>query len=90
MDTPFIYLKLTIVLLTALAVSIFSWKVANFFIARKQFYIKSRWEIFLKKLGWCMFWFMFTIFLGIKIINVQNKNNKSLDNKNIKHVFLNR
>lgn len=32
---------------------IITWKVSNFFLARREFYVKSRYEILMIKLGWC-------------------------------------
>lgn len=49
--------------------AVLAWKFADFFIARRQFYVKSRYEILIKKLGWCIFWFLLTLSIGIKMIS---------------------
>ncbi|MDD2987269.1 hypothetical protein [Flavobacterium sp.] len=68
MDTVVIYFGLAVTFVIAIAVAIFAWKVANFFIARREFYVTSPFDMMMKKLGWCLFWFLFTIYVGVTII----------------------
>jgi hypothetical protein len=68
MDKVVIYFGLTITLVVAIAVAIITWKIANFFIARREFYVTSPYDMMMKKLGWCLFWFLFTIYIGVSIV----------------------
>jgi len=68
MNTTLVYFSLGLSVVSAIAAAIIAWKVANFFLARREFYVKSPYEILMKKLGWCIFWFLFTLTIGIKIV----------------------
>lgn len=77
MEKIFIYFGLSLTLIAAITAAILAWKFANFFIARREFYVKSPYDILMKKLGWCIFWFLFTIYIGINIVMPK----KDMDNK---------
>lgn len=77
-----IYLGVGLSLLAGIVVAIIAWKVANFFIARREFYVKSQYEILMKKLGWCFSWGIFTAFIGISIV-VPKKDKDLKHNKEV-------
>ena len=68
MNSPIIYLGFGLTFVLAIVAAIISWKVAHYFIARRERYVKSQYEIFFKKLGWSIFWFLLVIYIGIKIM----------------------
>ena len=68
MDKILIYFGLILSVVAGIAAAIIAWKVANFFLARREFYVKSPYEILMKKLGWCLFWGLFTIYIGVSIV----------------------
>jgi hypothetical protein len=78
MDTTLVYFGLGLSVIAAIAAAIIAWKVANFFLARREFYVKSPYEILMKKLGWCIFWFLFTLTVGVKIITPKKDLDKYL------------
>ena len=78
MDTTLIYFGLGLSVIAAIAAAIIAWKVANFFLARREFYVKSPYEILMKKLGWCIFWFLFTLTVGVKIVTPKKDLDKYL------------
>lgn len=83
MDTTLVYFGLGLSVVAGIAAAIIAWKVANFFLARREFYVKSPYEILMKKLGWCLFWFLFTIYVGISIMVPKKDRDKYL--KSNKH-----
>jgi len=68
MNSPIIYLGFGLTFILAIVAAIISWKVAHYFIARRERYVKSQYEIFFKKLGWSIFWFLLVIYVGIELI----------------------
>lgn len=38
--------------------SLITWKVAPFFLARRQYYVKSQYELLKIKIIWCITWFI--------------------------------
>lgn len=52
----------------SLIAAIITWKVSNFFLARREFYVKSRYEILMIKLGWCTTWGFLTFYIVIHIL----------------------
>ncbi len=68
MNNVLIYFGIGFTVIIASAVAIFAWRVANFFIARRDFYVTSPFDMMMKKLGWCFFWFVFTMYIGVSII----------------------
>ena len=40
-------------LIVSIVAIIITWNVSNFFLARREFYVKSRYQILMIKLGWC-------------------------------------
>lgn len=78
MSEAVIYFGLGLSVIAAIAAAIIAWKVANFFIARREFYVKSQYDILMKKLGWCIFWFLFTLTVGIKIVTPKKDLDKDL------------
>lgn len=77
-----IYLGVGLSLLAGIVASIIAWKVANFFIARREFYVKSQYEILMKKLGWCFSWGIFIAYIGISIV-VPKKDKNLKPNKEV-------
>lgn len=69
-----------IILIVPLAISLFaailSWKYADYFLSRRDHYINSRYELFLKKLGWFFGTFFTTLFITVKILEVIMQTNK--------------
>jgi hypothetical protein len=59
---------LILTFLVAIVVVLITWKVSNFFLSRRDFYRNSPFEIFMIKLGWCLFWFLFVMLVGIEIV----------------------
>ena len=78
MDTATIYFGLGLSVVAGIASAIIAWKVANFFIARREFYVKSQYDILMKKLGWCLFWGLFTIYVGVSILVPKKDRDKYL------------
>lgn len=68
MDITLVYFGLGLSVVAGIVAAIIAWKVSNFFLARREFYVKSPYEILMKKLGWCLFWFLFTIYVGTSIM----------------------
>ena len=60
-----------ILLLIPFVISIFvavlSWKYADYFLSRRDHYVNSRYELFIKKLGWAFSAFLTTLFITFKI-----------------------
>ena len=60
-----------ILLLIPFVISIFvavlSWKYADYFLSRRDHYVNSRYELFIKKLGWSFSAFLTTLFITFKI-----------------------
>jgi hypothetical protein len=87
MDITLIYFGLGLSVVAGIAAAIIAWKVANFFLARREFYVKSPYEILMKKLGWCLFWGLFTIYIGVSIVlpkkDKEQKINKTTTTKTI-------
>lgn len=40
-----------------------TWIIAPFFLAKRQYYVKSQYELLKLKIGWCITWFFCTTFL---------------------------
>jgi len=88
MEKLTIYFGLGLTVVVAIIVAIISYKFANFFIARREFYVTSPFDMLMKKLGWSLFWFLFTIYIGISIITPKkdtDNNLKSNKHKTAKH-----
>lgn len=60
----------------SLIVAVLSWRYADYFLSRRDHYVNSRYELFVKKLGWFVSAFFTALFISIKIIEVLIKNNK--------------
>jgi hypothetical protein len=82
MNITVFYFGLGLSVAAGIAAAILAWKVANFFLARREFYIKSPYEILMKKLGWCLFWFLFTIYVGVSIMVPKKDIDKYLKSNN--------
>lgn len=60
----------------SLIVAILSWKYADYFLSRRDHYVNSRYELFVKKLGWFVSTFFTGLFIFSKILEILIKNNK--------------
>ena len=78
MDTTLIYFGLGLSVIVAISAAIIAWRVANFFLARREFYVKSPYEILMKKLGWSIFWFLLTLTVGMKIVTPKKNLDRNL------------
>jgi len=78
MDITLVYFSLGLSVVAGIVAAIIAWKVSNFFLARREFYVKSPYEILMKKLGWCLFWFLFTIYVGTSIMIPKKEREKYL------------
>ncbi|MCZ2249292.1 MAG: hypothetical protein LC111_11100 [Bacteroidia bacterium] len=88
MENIAIYFGLFLSLVAAIIAAFLAWKFANFFIARREFYVKSPYDILMKKIGWCVFWFLFILTVGIKIVTPKqdmDNNVKSSKQSSTKH-----
>ena len=65
----FVGLGLIGALILSIAVTVLAYKFADFFISRRELYIKSRYEIFLMKIGWCIFWFILMMDMLVGALN---------------------
>jgi hypothetical protein len=45
-----------------------TWKVSNFFLSRRDFYINSPYKILTIKIGWCISTFITVLALGSKLL----------------------
>jgi hypothetical protein len=78
MEEKYIYTGLILSVIAGIIAAIIAWRVSNFFIARREFYAKSQYEILMKKLGWCFFWGAFVAFVGFSIVvYVADEKNKT-------------
>lgn len=77
--------------LLALVVSILAiiitWNVSNFFLARREFYVKSRYQILMIKLGWCasIGFFSFIITFNLIVPKAERDNWKKANQTNERH-----
>ena len=77
--------------LLALVVSILAiiitWNVSNFFLARREFYVKSRYQILMIKLGWCasIGFFCFIITFNLIVPKAERDNWKKANQTNERH-----
>lgn len=77
--------------LLALVVSILAiiitWNVSNFFLARREFYVKSRYQILMIKLGWCasIGFFAFIITFNLIVPKAERDNWKKVNQTNERH-----
>lgn len=49
--------------------SLITWNVAPFFLARREYYIKSKYELLKIKINWCITWFILITIISFTIIN---------------------
>lgn len=52
----------------AFLVSIISWKYADFFLSRKDYYVSSPYNLFIKKMGWAISSFSTTWLIATKFL----------------------
>ena len=57
----------------SIIIAILSWKYADYFLSRKDHYINSRYELFIKKLGWFVSAFFTSLFITFKILETLMK-----------------
>lgn len=57
------------ILLLLSVIAILVWKFSNFFIARREFYVKSPYEIFLKKTEWYIFWVLIALMVLLGLLD---------------------
>ena len=57
----------------ALLVAILSWKYADFFLSRRDYYVNSRYNLLVKKLGWFISSFITTLYITVKILETYMK-----------------
>lgn len=60
----------------SLIVAIMSWKFADYFLSRRDHYINSRYELFVKKFGWFVSAFFTSLYITISILGAILKNHK--------------
>ncbi len=51
----------------SIIVAVLGWKYADYFLSRRDHYVNSRYELFIKKLGWSFSAFLTTLFITFKI-----------------------
>ena len=68
MEEKYIFVGLILSIIAGIIAAIIAWRVSNFFIARREFYAKSQYEILMQKLSWCFFWGAFVAFVGFSIV----------------------
>ena len=66
---------------------IITWNVSNFFLARREFYVKSRYQILIIKLGWCasIGFFSFLITFNLIVPKGERDNWKKANQTNERH-----
>jgi hypothetical protein len=65
---------LIIPIIISLIVGILSWKYANYFLSRRDHYVNSRYELFVKKFGWFISAFFTSLFITFKMLEYLMKN----------------
>jgi hypothetical protein len=48
--------------------SLITWKVAPFFLARRQYYVKSQYELLKIKISWCISWFIIVFMITFSLL----------------------
>lgn len=49
--------------------SLITWNVAYFFLARREYYRKSQYELLKIKINWCITWFILVAIIAFGILN---------------------
>ncbi len=60
---------LVIIVIIGIVGVIITWKVSNFFLARRDFYVNSPYKILTIKIGWCISTFLLILLFGIQLLN---------------------
>lgn len=73
MSFPKQILLFALPLILAILAAIISWKYANFFLSRRDYYVNSQYNLLLKKLGWAISCFFTTWLVATKILVIYLK-----------------
>lgn len=60
---------LAIIVIIGIIGVIITWKISNFFLSRRDFYVNSPYKILTIKIGWCISIFLLIVAFGLKLLN---------------------
>ena len=61
-----------LIFLAACVAAFITWGISHFFLSRRDYYWNSPYKIFTIKLGWSIGWFLITLWIGFKILEICN------------------